>query len=1555
MAEQVAPRRAGLTNEQLAVDCQRICVWTGYTPVPMAYLYQGLLGAGAQVRYIRRVQQPDGFQRYDVFAPRACGEANLQRILQFAHHRRFHARYHTPYWKRQSHGTSTRARPAEPVQSAGLRVVSLNVNSLPAKQDEVSHYAERHKVDVLLLQETRCKEGRLPGRLPGYTMYHVEEKSGGGARGVALGVKRAYTSLLESRCDFGVFVRVATQTGEILVGSLYIPTQAQKELRQDALTRVGQVLGDFRRRHPTTPILLGGDFNTSVARMQALLDGWHVALRRLPTSGSPLSWHRPAGRQKWTAIDHFAISTQAGSPAGKSRVDRSVDLSDHFPLSCTVPWMTGHTVPPRIPRTQLTLQLGRISVLGTRIRNHQAFSDLLNRWEAADEGSSSDMNADFFAAAEMVSKDLKLVRGPSALRQQIRISNATLRLIDKRRRFAMRLSKRNFVTQDDYATLAGLRQAVAVALRAEREERWMLFITRGCKLAALGRSRQYWKWLNRLRGPGTNDAASMAAVRDSGGALQTAPEAVLGTWEEYFRDLVGDKTGHSLDRVYWDSKFHSPEAPRVVHAPDLPGLDHPINMIELQSGLQRLVRGKAPGPSGIGPDFLKTALASEEEVREGRIPVLARILLKLVSVMFDGGKILDGQELAHVVPIPKAGDPCNPENYRGISLMDCVLKLLLTILTARLTTAIEDSRSLSPVQAGFRPASECMQQVAALVETVQRRENQSAHERAALEKSHESSDAGRKGYVRVSVQRAEPPDTFLTFLDFQKAFDTVPHELLFKRLELIGIRGNFLRFVKVLYGASTLAVALPFGVSRAVPLCRGVRQGCPLSPLLFNIFIDSLAREICSGVDVPGAPSVGKLDLLLFADDAVLFSDSIPSLALSLSRAERWANFNEMRFNVSKCAIMHVSGAAHPELGVHKLKLHDTVVPIVTGYKYLGIKVSSFVDVAHMAKMRAEATRKAVFAHKNFLTSRSIPTAAKVLVFKTCISGVAAYGGEILGLNVAHAAVIQRQLNVGLRLIAGLSATSRSCSPAVIMTELGIAPVGGRLDGARVRGLQKWPYLRNAILARILKGDGRKALGRTWWTSGLAWMKSKRRVQLLRLLDKAAQKTSGRLSPKQVARVVANYTNGRFLAKAAGQATMRRYTAAQYRRTRLFIVQAAQFPRISFGVTLLMRARLGAFWTGLRAAQAKQLDDEFLTTCPFCLEDSPDTVPHMLLVCSAWEEERARYLADAIAQLGDSPDFSLAALATLILGGRIEQNGKELFMTDWLLPKHAMKKSALLLNWGEGDGLQVGDELKDIFGSELGPDTATEQDSTTNPGANGGDANCTNGDAGDGSDDDFGGLTRRGDSSNNNGSNNGLRFLGNGNGALRDNSDNDNNGSDDSDGNEGDDGDDDYDNGDGGLFALDYSEVTTGTTNGDGDSDGDGDSNDDVFYDAADDIDSDASFFDTQDGVEGAGGAGGNDINGGNDSDDDGDSVYYDTVTELVDDNDDGGDGNDGGASSDDGFALLGGGVRDNDTSFNGTGTGVQDRAVARAVFVDVALFLMAIHSKRAAVLQLRK
>ena len=96
-----------------------------------------------------------------------------------------------------------------------------------------------------------------------------------------------------------------------------------------------------------------------------------------------------------------------------------------------------------------------------------------------------------------------------------------------------------------------------------------------------------------------------------------------------------------------------------------------------------------------------------------------------------------------------------------------------------------------------------------------------------------------------TVQRRsiEGKPTFLLFIDLTKAYDTVPHEALFAKMQQMGIRGRMLEFVRALYASSEICLRLPGYDPPSFLLERGLRQGCPMSPILFDIFINDIYGE----------------------------------------------------------------------------------------------------------------------------------------------------------------------------------------------------------------------------------------------------------------------------------------------------------------------------------------------------------------------------------------------------------------------------------------------------------------------------------------------------------------------------------------------------------------------------------------------------------------------------------------------------------------------------------------------------------------------------------------
>ena len=120
-------------------------------------------------------------------------------------------------------------------------------------------------------------------------------------------------------------------------------------------------------------------------------------------------------------------------------------------------------------------------------------------------------------------------------------------------------------------------------------------------------------------------------------------------------------------------------------------------------------------------------------------------------------------------------------------------------------------------------------------------------------------------------------------IDAEKAFDKIQHPFLIKTLQSVGIEGTFLNFIKTIYEKPTANIILNGEKLEAFPLRSGTRQGCPLSPLLFNIVLEVLATAIRQQKGIKGI-QIGKEEVKLFADDMILYMENPKRLHPQITR-----------------------------------------------------------------------------------------------------------------------------------------------------------------------------------------------------------------------------------------------------------------------------------------------------------------------------------------------------------------------------------------------------------------------------------------------------------------------------------------------------------------------------------------------------------------------------------------------------------------------------------------------------------------------------------------------
>ena len=210
------------------------------------------------------------------------------------------------------------------------------------------------------------------------------------------------------------------------------------------------------------------------------------------------------------------------------------------------------------------------------------------------------------------------------------------------------------------------------------------------------------------------------------------------------------------------------------------------------------------------------------------------VLLNICNKIWQTGEWPTPWTQSMVITLPKKGNLLQCQNYRTISLISHASKVMLKILLNRLTPQAETI--IAEEQAGFRPGHSTTEQIFSL-------------------------------RILCERYRQHQQDLFHGFVDFKKAFDRVWHAGLWSTMKLYNINANLIKVIESLYSKATSAVYYNGSVGEWSRTTVGIRQGCLLSPTLFNIFLERIMTDALENHE--GSVSIGgrKITNLPFADD----------------------------------------------------------------------------------------------------------------------------------------------------------------------------------------------------------------------------------------------------------------------------------------------------------------------------------------------------------------------------------------------------------------------------------------------------------------------------------------------------------------------------------------------------------------------------------------------------------------------------------------------------------------------------------------------------------------
>ena len=259
------------------------------------------------------------------------------------------------------------------------------------------------------------------------------------------------------------------------------------------------------------------------------------------------------------------------------------------------------------------------------------------------------------------------------------------------------------------------------------------------------------------------------------------------------------------------------------------------------------------------------------EVLRYSVHEISPILAKFFNLIEKSTVFPTAWKSSFLVPLHKKGSHSDPDNYRGLAIGSNIGKLYTKCLNDKIKKFTDKHHIISPHQFGFREDYRCTDAIFSL-------------------------------RSMTSYYKNLKKPVYSCFVDFSKAFDSVDRSALMYKLGTVGIKGDMLKLLINLYSSSSYVINADRKFSIPVESKIGVKQGCSLSPLLFNIFINDIHNIFgnCNPLNINN----WKVSSLSFADDLVLLSESETGLRLCLSQLEAYCSEWGLKVNPSKTKVL---------------------------------------------------------------------------------------------------------------------------------------------------------------------------------------------------------------------------------------------------------------------------------------------------------------------------------------------------------------------------------------------------------------------------------------------------------------------------------------------------------------------------------------------------------------------------------------------------------------------------------------------------------------------------
>lgn len=813
-----------------------------------------------------------------------------------------------------------------------LKVLHLNIHSLPDKIDQLKLLLTNTNLnpDIILLCETFLNERNSNlYQIDGYQFinkYRINKKCGG----VGMYIKDYIT--FRQRDDLAkheegifesIFIEITNIGKQYIIGEIYRPPNTNEQIALDnyemTLNKINQtnlesIIGTDQNfdylnidQHKNTQELLNTYFNSNF----------------IPTIIKPTRiTHSTA-----TLIDNLYIKTNIANGIMSGIIN--TDISDHLPIFISV----GKTKLNKIP----TMKIYTRSMNDTKL--DQIKKEIgKQKWAELDIMGTNDAHKYFITKLNEIIDNIapvkeKQINTRKSAREKWMTKGLLKSTLTKEKLYKQSIKNgKSHPMHNKYIKYRNLYNQLKRQIKSKYYTDMLEANKHDMK--------NTWKIMKTAMNK-THDKSNISQINCNGNLLSNE-QHIANAFCEYFANVGPDYASKIPKSNLMPSYYMKNKNKNSIFI-------NPTDPEEIDKIISNLKSKNSSGHDNINSKLIKVLK------NELKVPISV-----LTNKSISDGIFPDIFKIAKVVPIYKCKNKEEVNNYRPISLLPTLSKILEKIYHKRIYNFLQKNEILYNSQYGFRP-------------------------------KHSTHDAITELITNITDNIEEKITSLSVYLDLSKAFDTIDHNILLSKLHHYGIRGTCLNWLKSYLTNRTQYVEINNKKSEMKPVACGVPQGSVLGPLLFIIYTNDLPNSITHS------------HTILFADDTTIFAKSNNLTTLydnvnsDLDSLYQWFKTNKLSLNVGKTNYMLFTNNKNVSaIQDHKIKIGDDEIEHKKMVKFLGIIIDenlNWQNHIEMTKNKISAISYSLKMVKKLLPKQTMKTLYEALIQPHIEYGITIWGG----------------------------------------------------------------------------------------------------------------------------------------------------------------------------------------------------------------------------------------------------------------------------------------------------------------------------------------------------------------------------------------------------------------------------------------------------------------------------------------------------------------------------------------------------------------------------------